>query len=657
MVPPSIAWRATFLPSKTEISDPVRRVIVGTAGHIDHGKTRLVEALTGIDCDRWIEEKERGITIDLGFAHLREEDLQVGFIDVPGHERFVHNALAGLGGIRVLLLVVAADEGVKPQTREHVAICSLLGIPGCLVALTKSDLASEEILELARMEVEELLAETPLSDAEILTVSSLTGDGLPELRSHLLELAGRHATAVDLKRPCRLPVDRAFLLKGLGLVITGTLVSGRVRVGDSLDLLPSAGKARVRSIQVHGSSREEAVAGERTALQLTGTKREAVERGEQLVTSGKFGTTTSLAGRMTLLADAPKTIRGSIPIRFHLYSSEVLGRLRPLSGPLEPGSSGLVEIRLQRPVVAIRGDHFIVRRPSPQSTLGGGQILDPVWHRRRGAQLASALQALEGGTQDALALWVQEAGEAGVATESVARRLGVEPATIEPDLAALVSDQQALRVDPGPGHSARWLAPSAYKKVVDRAGKVLKSYFRRERLAGGIPKAEAIARILPGRGSELDDVYLGWLEAQKVLVVNGDLINLPGRSAELTNDESELSKAILQRFDAAGLRPPSPNEMREELGAKPQILDGVIRYLLQNKKLARLPGGFFISAQALTRVADELRSSDLDTFSVGDFKERFHLTRKWAIPILEHLDSTGVTRRVGDARQIVRTGP
>ncbi len=640
---------------KTEAAAEVRRVIVGTAGHIDHGKTRLVEALTGIDCDRWIEEKERGITIDLGFAHLREEDLQVGFIDVPGHERFVHNALAGLGGIRVLLLVVAADEGVKPQTREHVDICSLLDIPGCLVALTKSDLVTEDIVELATMEVEELLSETPFSGAQILPVSSVTGTGLPELRSSLLELAGQHEAEVDLTQPCRLPVDRAFLLKGLGLVITGTLVSGRARVGDTLDLLPSGSKTRVRSIQVHGSTREQAVAGERTALQLTGTKHEALERGEQLVTPGKFGTTTSLAGRMTLLPDAPKAIRGSVPIRFHLYASEVLGRLRPLSGPLEPGSTGLVEIRLQGPVTAIRGDHFIVRRPSPQSTLGGGQILDPVWHRRRGAQLGGALQALEGETRDALALWVEEAGEAGVETEALARRLGVEPSSIEPELAALVSNQQALRVDPGPGHSARWLAPSAYRRVVERASRVLKSYFQRQRLAQGMPKAEAVDHILPGRGSELDDVYLGWLEAQKVLVVNGDMINLPGRSANLTDTESALSRSILQRFDAAGLRPPSPSDVCKELDAKQQILDGVIHYLVQSKKLARLPGGLFISSQALAKVAEELRSSDLGSISVGDFKERFDLTRKWAIPILEHLDSTGVTRRVGDARQIVRT--
>src|SRR5437763_9894821 len=252
------------------------RVIVGTAGHIDHGKTSLVLALTGIDCDRWAEEKARGITIDLGFAHLREGDLQIGFVDVPGHERFLHNALAGMGGIRIMLLVVAADEGVKPQTREHLAVCSLLGIPAGLVALTKSDLASPDLLELAELEVAELLAATPFAGAPILPVSSATGAGLPELRAALLELAARHARREHpsheepASEPARLPVDRAFHLRGLGVVVTGTLASGTVRTGDALEVLPRGGTARVRSIQVHGEAREAALAGERTSLQLTG---------------------------------------------------------------------------------------------------------------------------------------------------------------------------------------------------------------------------------------------------------------------------------------------------------------------------------------------------------------------------------------------------
>ncbi len=372
----------------------MRRVIVGTAGHIDHGKTTLVKALTGIDCDRWAEEKARGITIDIGFAHLTEDDLQLGFVDVPGHERFVHNALAGLGGIRVLLLIVAADEGVKPQTREHLAICSLLGIPAALVALTKTDLVEPDLVELAQLEVEELLAGTPFADAAILPVSSQTGDGLPELRERLLELARGHHVEVDPARLTRLPIDRAFHLKGLGVVVTGTLASGTVRAGDVLDVLPGGHRVRVRSVQVHGQPREEAAAGERTSLQLTGLELDQIHRGAQVVTPDSFEITTELCGRFTLLADAPAPLRGFVPARLHLHTSEVLGRLRPLGGQvLEPGDTGLVEIRLGGPVVAVRGDHYIVRRPSPATTLGGGEVLDPHWRRYRGEILARAAEA------------------------------------------------------------------------------------------------------------------------------------------------------------------------------------------------------------------------------------------------------------------------
>lgn len=632
----------------------MRRVIVGTAGHIDHGKTKLVEALTGIDCDRWAEEKDRGITIDLGFAHLEADDFQIGFIDVPGHERFVHNALAGLGGIRIVLLVVAADEGVKPQTREHLAICSLLEIPACLVALTKKDLVTPDLLDLAKMEVEELLAGTPFADAELVPVSSLTGEGIDTIRGKLLELAGEHETQADPTRPVRLPIDRAFHLKGLGVVITGTLVSGGVSPGDTLVLHPAGSTARVRGVQVHGSSREEADAGERTALQLTGPDLEELERGMQLTAADAFATTTSLVGSFTLLPDAPKPIRGSTPVRFHLLSSEVHGRLRPLAGPLAPGKSGPVELRLAAPVVAVSGDRFIVRRPSPPITLGGGQILDPQWHRRRGKELEGALKALEDGHDETLLMWVREAGEAGAETGPLARRLGTESAPVEESLARMAGEQLVLEVPPGHGHGGRWLDPAAYRRVAERAKKVLESYFRRERLAKGMSKAEATDRIFPGRASELADVYLSWLEKQKILVVTGNQVNLPGRAAELTAEESRLESRIVEIFAAAGLKPPSLGEVSQELGAKPQILEGVVRYLLERGRLARLPGGLVISGSAIEQVGRELQEGDWDKFSVGDFKDRFGLTRKWAIPILEHLDSTGVTRRLGDERQVLR---
>jgi selenocysteine-specific elongation factor len=646
------------------------RVIVGTAGHIDHGKTSLVLALTGIDCDRWAEEKARGITIDLGFAHLREGDLQIGFIDVPGHERFLHNALAGLGGIRVMLLVVAADEGVKPQTREHLAVCSLLGIPAGLVALTKADLASPDLLELAQLEVEELLSPTPFAGAPILPVSSTTGAGLPELRAALLELAARQARdaeepAGEPAPPARLPVDRAFHLRGLGVVVTGTLASGAVGPGDALEVLPRGGTVRVRSIQVHGEAREAALAGERTSLQLTGAALEELRRGVELATPGAFAPTVSLAARLTLLPDAPAAIEGFTPVRLHLYASEAVGRMRPLSGAhgaggtgrLAPGETGLVEIRLAAPVVAARGDRFIVRRPSPAATLGGGEVLDPAWRRPRGRALAAALAAETGIAGDlpaVLVYWAQAAGERGAEAAELARRLGVAPARAAAELAALARRERLLAVPEGPGHGRRYLTTATYQRVAERARRVLKEYFARDRLALGIPKAEAVRRILRGRGAELADAYFAWLAAQKVLAVAGERVTLPGRSTELTGEESRLAQAVVERFARGGLTPPAPSELAADLAAKPQIVDGVVRHLVARGQLVKLPNGLVLAASALAELRRDLLALSWERFSVAEFKDRFGLSRKWAIPLLEHLDSTGATRRVGDERLVVR---
>jgi selenocysteine-specific elongation factor len=631
----------------------LRRVIVGTAGHIDHGKTKLVEALTGIDCDRWIEEKQRGITIDLGFAFLREDDFQIGFIDVPGHERFVHNALAGLGGIRLVLLVVAADEGIKPQTREHLDICRLLEIPGCLVALTKTDMVDEDVVELARMEVEELLATTAFANSRILAVSSKTGSGVETLRRELFDLARQHETPSDPQLPVRIPIDRAFHLKGLGVVVTGTLVSGQVHPGDTLHLLPGEKKARIRSVQVHGTQRQEAEAGERTALQLSGVTLEEVRRGLQLVSAGQFQSTHRLIGRLTLLEGAPKPLRGSTMVRFHLYSSEMLGRVRPLQGPLLPGRSGEVEIRLSQPVVAVRGDRFILRRPSPPTTLGGGEILDPQWHRHRASDLDQSLKAFSAGLPEALTQWIREAQEAGIDTATLTQRTGERRSVIEEALAKLESEQEVLAAVPAAGQETRWLTPDVVRRVKDRAQAVLRSYFKRQRLAEGMPKAEAIERFLPKRAADMAPVYLAWLQAEKVLVVSGGQVRLPGRSAELTGEESSLAQQIVRKFDSCGLQPPVPGEVCELLAAKPQIFDGVVQYLLKKGDLLRLPGGLLISAKTVGGVVDDLRQRDQEKISVGDFKSRFGLTRKWAIPILEYLDSAGVTKRIGDQRLIM----
>jgi selenocysteine-specific elongation factor len=630
----------------------LKRVLVATAGHVDHGKTRLVEALTGIDCDRWQEEKDRGITIDLGFAHLTRDDVQLGFVDVPGHERFVHNAVAGLGGIRVMLLVVAADEGVKPQTREHVAICSLLGIDRAVVALTKADLAGEELLELATLDVHDLLAGSPWPEAPILPVSSATGDGIPELESALLSIARDLGDGGAESRPVRLPVDRAFLLKGLGAVVTGSLLSGRLSSQDELELLPAGHRVRVRSLQVHGQDRESAHPGERTSAQLSGVGLEALHRGRQLVTPGAFATSRRLLARARLLPGV-EPLAGWRDVRLHLYSSETLGKARSVEGALGPGAEGLIEIRTREPRVAARGDRFVLRRPSPVTTLGGGEVLDPAWRRLPPRSRRALAERLAGNPERALLTWIEVAGEGGRTAEDVGRWLGEDPASIRGALEALAADGKLLSAA-GRGAAARWIAPATLQRVRERTQRTLDAYFADNRLASGMPKAEAARRILRGRGRELAETYFGWLAASGVLAVRADEVSPPGRTADLTDEESTLAAAVRQRYQQEGLTPSSPPEIARSLGAKQEIFDGVVGYLLRKGDLVRLPGGLLLSRQAFDELAAQVRAAGWERFDVADFKDRFGLSRKWAIPLLERLDSEGVTRRVGDQRMVRR---
>jgi selenocysteine-specific elongation factor len=628
-------------------------VLVGTAGHVDHGKTRLVEALTGIDCDRWAEEKRRGITIDLGFAHLEEGDLQIGFVDVPGHERFLHNALAGLGGIRVMLLVVAADEGVKPQTREHLAICELLAIPMGLAVITKKDLVDESRLRAVHGEVAQLLATTAFGGASILTVSNSSGEGVEQVRAALLRIARDSSSEAALDRPARLPIDRAFQLKGLGLVVTGTLASGSVEPGAGLELLPVGTAARVRGVQVHGTARGRAEAGERTALQLAGVEAESIERGMELVEPGSFATTMRLLSHVKLLPELEHPLRGPTPIRLHVFASEVVGRARPLAGAIGPGGSGFVELRLASPVVAARGDRIILRRPSPPATLGGGRVLDPSWRTRRGAALRAVLAALGADDGEAVRLWVEEAAEAGIEAEELALRLGERRAAAERRLAELAAAGGAVRFPEGPGHAARWVVPRALRRLAERAERLLADYFATHRLAEGMPRAEAVARLLPGRAAALAGVYLKWLAREGRLGLEGDRVVAPGRKAALTDAESSLAVRLLARLEASGLEPPSPGALATELAAKPQVVDGVLAYLREQGKVTRLPQGLLIATAAVEGLRRDLALGPA-RFTVGDFKQRFGLSRKWAIPLLEHLDSVGATRRVGNERQVVR---
>jgi selenocysteine-specific elongation factor len=485
-------------------------------------------------------------------------------------------------------------------------------------------------------------------------VSALTAAGIPRLRKLLLERGAAVAVPADPSTPARLPIDRAFHLKGLGVVVTGTLAAGRVAAGDELEVVPGGKHARVRSVQVHGTPREEALAGERTSLQLAGVELADLGRGQQLAPPGALATSRRLLARCRWLPEAGKPLAGWAPVRVHLLAAETLGKARALAPPeLAAGEAGIVELRLDHPLAAVRGDRLVLRRPSPQATLGGGEVLDPRWHRRRGRPREEAIGALSAGPREALRLWVEEAGEGGATATELARRLGVAADAVRPELSALAGEQRLLKV-PAPGGEPRWLAPAVVQRVTARARRVLKEYFQRERLADGMPRAEAVRRILRGRGGELADRYLEWLQGQKVLALLGDRVALPGRRAELSVDESRLAGRVLATYQEAGLTPPSPGELATRLDAKPQIFDGVVRFLVQQGRLARLPGGLLVSREALDKLVAELRATAWDRFSVPQFKDRFGLSRKWAIPLLEHLDSIAVTRRVGDDRQLVR---
>jgi selenocysteine-specific elongation factor len=623
--------------------------LVGTAGHVDHGKTALLAALTGIDCDRLPEEKRRGITLDLGFAHLERDGAEIGFVDVPGHERFLHNALAGLGGLRLLLLVVAADEGVRPQTREHLSIAGLLGIPAAIVALSKIDLVDVATREIAELEIAELLAPTRFAGAPLYPVSSVTGEGVAALAAALVERAREAAPLPGLADPARLPIDRAFSPRGQGVVVTGTLTHGRVRAGDELRLLPEGKPVRVRAVQVHGRPREEVEAGSRVALQLGGVELGQVARGQELAAAGGAEASRALLVRLHLLPDAPFAITGAVEVRLHVDAAEAPARLRLLDPErLAPGESGLVVIRCRAPLVAVRGDRCVVRRLSPAATLGGGEVLDPRWRRPRRIELARHLAALAGDDDAAAIAWAEAGAEGGLTAAELARRGGRGVAEARARLERLAKSGRLL------AGVERFFAPAPLAELEVRARALLDAYFAGDRLAEAMPKAELARKLLPRRAAALADFHFGWLTQRGILAVAGDRVAPPGRKAQLSTGETGLAAAIVAEYERSRLEPPSPAEVARRLAAKPEIVEGLVRHLTSRGRLIRLPAGLIVAAAAIEELRGELERTGWERFTVPQFKDKFGLSRKWAIPLLEHLDSKGATRRAGDVRLVVR---
>jgi selenocysteine-specific elongation factor len=635
----------------------MKHVIVGTAGHIDHGKSTLVRALTGIDPDRLKEEKERGITIDLGFAYLKgESGLSLGFVDVPGHERFVKNMLAGVGGIDLVMLVVAADESVMPQTREHFEICRLLRIPRGLVVLTKCDLVDEELREIAAMEARELVAGSFLENAPVIEVSTKTGAGLRALKDALAEIARGTPPRSETGR-FRLPVDRVFSMKGFGTVVTGTIQSGSVGQDDEVEILPRGLEVRVRGLQVHGDKEARASAGQRAALNLPGIEVSDLSRGDALVERGWFQPTHMLDCEIEVLASSPIPVKDLTRVHLHLGTAQVLARARVLGGrkAIAPGESGLAQLRLEAPIVAARGDRFILRRYSPLETIAGGAVLDayPEKHSVASRDASLKVEALRGSDAATIAaLFVDESGPSGVSEIDLGRRLAVGASELEKIQGALLKGGGAVLVSKSP---RVLIAKGVVEEMGKRLDAALRAFQKKNPLLGGMPKSELREKAGAGAPAEVFDLILGRLEEAKRLRIVKDLVSTFDHRINLSEDETSARDLLVERYQKAGVRPQALEEIASETKLDRKLLDRVQRVLLKDGTLVSISEGMVFHKDSLARLKESVRSckSQRERIDVAFFKEMAGVTRKHAIPLLEWLDRERVTQRSGNERVIL----
>jgi len=619
----------------------MKNIIVGTAGHIDHGKTALVKALTGIDADRLEEEKRRGITIDLGFAHLDlTPDLRLGFVDVPGHERFVKNMLAGVGGIDLVLFAIAADESIKPQTREHFDICRLLGIGRGVIALTKADLVDSEILGLARLEVEEMVKGSFLEGAAMVPVSSPTGAGLDELRREL----ARAAHAVPEKSAAgyfRLPVDRVFSVKGFGTVATGTLISGSVSREQTVEVYPRERLLRVRGVEVHGAAAERAVAGQRTAVNLADIEPAELARGDVLSEPGRFRAVTRVDCRLQLLPSA-KPLKHRAPVHFHSGTAEIGAEVRLLGGAamLQPGGEAYARLLLRQPALLLPGDRFIIRMFSPVITIGGGVVLDlPAGLRATGAAERLARLA-ECDDAARIALLVREC-EFGAGMKELVARTGWREASLAAAAARapLTAVGDSWYVDRGWFQSSRG-------KLVD----AVRAFHAENPLSAGIAKQELRARLMPRVPPFLWDALLA---AAAGIAVEGETVRLRAHTVVLQEDEEQARAAIERAFATAGLAAPAMAEALAKSGVEIKRARTLLEILVRQKRLLRINQDLVFHATAIERLRQILAARRSQRFGIAEFKEWTGISRKYAIPLLEYLDRERITRREGDQRLIL----
>jgi selenocysteine-specific elongation factor len=631
-----------------------KNIIVGTAGHIDHGKSSLVEALTGTHPDRLEEEKRRGITIDLGFAFLEESGVQFGFVDVPGHERFVGNMLAGAAGIDLVLLVVASDESIKPQTREHFDICRLLGVRRGLVVLTKADLVDRDTLEIARLEVEDYLRGSFLSGAPILPVSAKTGAGLPELKQAMAEQA-REIPGKDTRRDFRLPIDRAFSKKGFGAVVTGTLVAGGVAAGDEVELFPGKERLRVRGLQSGGRSLARAEAGQRTAVNLAGIDHHSLRRGMTLAAPGRFRATRRVDVKLELLPSAPK-LKNRAQVHFHSGSFESTAAVTLFGrAELAAGEETFAQLKLNGSVLLLPGDRFIVRQSSPLITIGGGMVLDPIPRRPRAeeAPREQFLVAVEGNDRPEILAQLVERALSGLPQQEIPARTGWTDAEVLYTVRELASATRIRVIAP----EAPVLYPAlAFDVLKARIAERVDRFHQENPLEPGIAREDLRSQVARRLRAEIFRAALDELAAQKKLDLQGERAKRAGAAVSLQPEETRATEQIEAAFAAAGLAVPAVKEVLANLAIDSRRSEKLLQLLLRAGALVRISPELIFHRHALAGLRPKLaayKAAQGERISVPAFKDLTGVTRKYAIPLLEYLDRERVTRRQGDERIIL----
>jgi selenocysteine-specific elongation factor len=646
----------------------MRSIIIGTAGHIDHGKSSLVQALTGKDPDRLPEEKRRGITLDLGFADLDLGDVRVSFVDVPGHERFVKNMLAGVHGIDAVALVIAADEGVMPQTREHFEICRLLNVQRGLVVITKTDLVEEELLSLVNTEAEELVAGSFLEGAAIVPVSVRSSVGLDELRAELRQIA-KAIPERSSDFVTRLPIDRAFTMKGFGVVVTGTLVAGEIAAGYEFELLPIGRRVRARGVQVHGTSVTRAQSGQRTAVNLAGVEMSEIERGMTLAPIGRLLPTQIIDVQLSVLPTAPRAIRTRARLRVHLGSAEVLARVRVLNnrGEIPPGSADFAQLRFESPVVALHDERFIIRSYSPAETIAGGLVLDPQATKHRGRELVNTQERLrallDSGRARKLAVFVAAAGGHGLRLADIAARTGWNDEVVS-QVAKLAQEVTV----PGEAAAIReaegvLVSTENFERLSRITVEAVKLHHQREPLARGLARETLRERHFAHAAPEIFRAVITRLERDGAVVAEKDIVRAREHGQELSAADEELREKIAHAYEKAALEAPTLDQALVEAripAAQRTHARKILQLLLDSGTLVRVQGEMFFHARAIEHLKELLRAFAAEhepdrLIDVPKFKNLAGVSRKYAIPLLEFFDRERVTVRAGDKRVISRS--